>query len=82
MENLSILVQTIIGFGALGAGFKGADWLISLKYMTKDDCNKCRAKITSEHNSDVERLVRMETKMDMLLQYNQPNNYDNGHKTN
>ena len=44
MENLSILVQTIIGFGALGIGFKAADWLISLKYMTKDDCNACRKK--------------------------------------
>lgn len=82
MENLSFLVQTIIGFGALGAGFKGADWLISLKYMTKDDCNKCRAKINHEHSTDVERLTRIETKMDMLLQYNQPINHDDRHKNN
>ena len=82
MENLGILVHTIIAFGALGAGFKGADWLIGLKYMTKDDCSKCRAKIAGEHSSELERLTRMETKMDMLLQYSQAKNYDNGCKNN
>ena len=69
MENLAILVQTIIGFGALGIGFKAADWLISLKYMTKDDCNACRKKAEDKRSVEMERLVRMETKMDMLLSY-------------
>ena len=67
MDNLTILVQTIIGFGALGIGFKAADWLIGLKYMTKDDCNACRKKENEKHSLQMERLVRMETKMDMLL---------------
>lgn len=61
------LVQTIIGFAALGAGFKGADWLISLKYMTKDECVFCRGKVEEKQNAELERLVRMETKMDMML---------------
>lgn len=67
MENLTVLIQTIIGFAALGAGFKGADWLISLKYMTKDECTACRRKVDEKHSIEIERLVRMETKMDMLL---------------
>lgn len=74
MENLTILIQTIIGFAALGAGFKAADWLISLKYMTKEDCTACRSKVEEKHNCEIERLVRMETKMDMLLGYTNINN--------
>lgn len=67
MENLTVLIQTIIGFAALGAGFKGADWLISLKYMTKDECTACREKVKESHDNDKERIVRIETKIDMLL---------------
>jgi hypothetical protein len=45
MENLTGVFYTIIGLGTVAGAFKGIDWLIGLKYMTKDNCNVCRAEV-------------------------------------
>lgn len=68
MENLTGLFYTIIGFGTLAGAFKGIDWLISLKYMTKDNCNTCRAEVAQKQSIENEKLARIETKVDMLLE--------------
>ena len=53
--------------GLVGA-FKTIDWLISLKYMTKDDCNLCRAELVQRQTKEDVKLTRIETKVDMLLE--------------
>jgi hypothetical protein len=68
MENLTGLFYTIIGLGTLAGAFKGIDWLISLKYMTKDNCNTCRAEVAQKQSIENEKLARIETKVDMLLE--------------
>ena len=68
MENLTGVFYTIIGLGTLAGAFKGIDWLIGLKYMTKDNCNICRADVEQKHTAEKERLARIETKVDLLLE--------------
>ena len=68
MENLSGIFYTIIGLGTVAGAFKGIDWLISLKYMTKDNCNTCRAEVAQKQSVENEKLARIETKVDMLLE--------------
>ena len=48
-NNLIQSVYTILGVAAIIGAFKGIDWLISLKYKTKDDCEKCRNKIDTNN---------------------------------
>lgn len=54
---------TVIG------GFKACDWLISLKYKTKDDCEKCRNTLFDIINKDRNLLTRVDTKMDLILEH-------------
>jgi hypothetical protein len=68
MENLTGVFYTIIGLGTLAGAFKGIDWLIGLKYMTKDNCNTCRAEVAQKQSIENEKLARIETKVDMLLE--------------
>lgn len=70
MENNYLIqaVYTILGIAAIIGAFKGIDWLISLKYKTKDDCEKCRNKIFDSLNFDKNSLARLETKVDLLLE--------------
>ena len=68
MENLSGIFYTLIGLGTVAGAFKGIDWLISLKYMTKDNCNTCRAEVAQKQSVENEKLARIETKVDMLLE--------------
>ena len=68
MENLTGVFYTIIGLGTVAGAFKGIDWLISLKYMTKDNCNVCRAEVAQKQSVENEKLARIETKVDMLLE--------------
>lgn len=67
-NNLIQAVYTILGMAAIIGAFKGIDWLISLKYKTKDDCEKCRSKIIESITFDKESLARLETKVDLLLE--------------
>jgi hypothetical protein len=67
-NNLIQSVYTILGVAAIIGAFKGIDWLISLKYKTKDDCEKCRNKIIESITFDKESLARLETKVDLLLE--------------
>jgi hypothetical protein len=68
MENFTGVFYTILGLGTLAGAFKGIDWLISLKYMTKDNCNTCRAEVAQKQSIENEKLARIETKVDMLLE--------------
>lgn len=54
---------TVIG------GFNACDWLISLKYKTKDDCEKCRNTLFDIINKDRNLLTRVDTKMDLILEH-------------
>lgn len=67
-NNLIQSVYTILGVATIIGAFKGIDWLISLKYKTKDDCEKCRNKIIESITFDKESLARLEAKMDLLLE--------------
>lgn len=67
-NNLFYAVYTIIGLATIIGAFKGIDWLISLKYKTKDECENCRSKIFESLNFDKNSLVRLETKVDLLLE--------------
>lgn len=67
-NNLIHAVYTILGLAAIIGAFKGIDWLISLKYKTKDECENCRSKIFESLNFDQKSLARLETKVDLLLE--------------
>ena len=67
-NNLIHAVYTILGLAAIIGAFKGIDWLISLKYKTKDECENCRSKIFENLNFDQKSLARLETKVDLLLE--------------
>jgi hypothetical protein len=68
MENLTGVFYTIVGLGTVAGAFKGIDWLIGLKYMTKDNCSVCRAEVAKTQSAENEKLARIETKVDMLLE--------------
>lgn len=65
METNIIYVFT--GLVAIVGAFKAVDWLISTKYKTKDECEQCRSNIFDVVNKDRELLVRVDTKMDLVL---------------
>lgn len=67
-NNLIQAVYTILGIAAIIGAFKGIDWLIGLKYKTKDECENCRSKIFENLNFDKNSLARLETKVDLLLE--------------
>ena len=67
MQN--IINGLVIGGGIVGAVavFKAVDWLIGLKYMTKDNCANCRTKVESRQNNEDIKLTRIETKVDLII---------------
>lgn len=64
-----IINGVVIGGGVVGAVaiFKAVDWLISLKYMTKDNCAICRSVVEKKQNNEDIKLTRIETKVDLLI---------------
>ena len=68
VENTNIVVYFIIALGAFIGAFKSIDWLISIKYRTKDECEKCRNLIYEAINKDRDLLVRLDAKMDLVLE--------------
>ena len=67
-ENTGIMFYFLLGLGALIGAFKSIDWLISIKYRTKDECEKCRNLIYEAINKDRDLLVRLDAKMDLVLE--------------
>lgn len=67
-NNLIHAMYSILGVAAIIGAFKGIDWLIVLKYKTKDECEHCRSKIFESINFDKNSLARLETKVDLLLE--------------
>ncbi len=67
MENLTNVFYTVVGLGTVAGAFKGIDWLIGLKYMTKDDCSTCRANVAQKQNNEDIKLTRIETKVDLII---------------
>lgn len=67
MQNL--VEGLIVGGSLIGAVgiFKAADWLIGLKYMTKDACSNCRTKVEAKQNDENIKLTRIETKVDLII---------------
>lgn len=70
-ENLTIILVSIAG---VVSAFKSIDWLISTKYRTKDDCENCRSIIFDSINKDRDLLVRLDAKMDLVLEKMKENN--------
>lgn len=64
-----IINGVVIGGSVVGAVaiFKAVDWLISLKYMTKDNCAICRSVVEKKQNNEDIKLTRIETKVDLLI---------------
>lgn len=68
MAENNILIYIIVTLGLLIGSFKSIDWLISTKYRTKDECEKCRKVIFEAINKDRDLLVRLDAKMDLMLE--------------
>lgn len=68
MENYNNIFYSILALGGLFGAFKSVDWLICLKYQTKEDCEKCRGNIFEIINKDRDLLVRLDAKMDLVLE--------------
>lgn len=66
INNLAVCILLVLG--GIASVFKSIDWLISTKYRTKDDCESCRKAIFDVINRDRDLLVRLETKMDLVLE--------------
>lgn len=69
-----LIAYVFLGLVALVAGFKSVDWLISTKYRTKDECELCRNVIFEAINKDRDLLVRLDAKMDLVLEKIKENN--------
>jgi hypothetical protein len=69
MNELLIGFYSLISIAAIVGAFKAIDWLISLKYRTKDDCMKCQSAIKAEAQSNRDILICLDTKMDLILKH-------------
>ena len=72
--NIDIIFYSLITIGTLIGAFKSIDWLISTKYRTKDECEVCRNVIYDAINKDRDLLVRLDAKMDLVLEKMKDNN--------
>ena len=68
VENSDIVIYSFLVLGTLIGVFKSIDWLISIKYRTKDECERCRNLIYEAINKDRDLLVRLDAKMDLVLE--------------
>lgn len=67
MEHTIHGLYAILGCGAIAVAIKAVDWLIGLKYKTKDDCEICRKEIKETEQNNHDLLISLNTKVDMLL---------------
>ena len=70
-ENIIVILISLAG---IASAFKSVDWLISTKYRTKDDCEICRSIIFDSINKDRDLLIRLDAKMDLVLEQMKENN--------
>ena len=68
MDNFIVSVYSLLGIAAFIGGFKAIDWLISLKYISRQECNLCMSDLVQKQSSESVKLTRIETKVDMLLE--------------
>jgi len=71
-----LIFYVFVGLVSLVAAFKSIDWLISIKYRTKDECEMCRNVIFEAINKDRDLLVRLDAKMDLVLEKMKDNKND------
>lgn len=69
MDSILITIISLLGLATIVGAFKGIDWLISLKYKTKDECEECRARLKEEYQTNRDVLIRLETKVDLMLKH-------------
>lgn len=67
MDNILLYIVGAVA-GIIGV-FKACDWLISLKYKTKDECENCRNALFEVINRDRDVLTRVDAKLDLLLKH-------------
>lgn len=74
MPEYSDLIHYMYGFFALlGIGFiigvfKLIDWIISQKYVSHIQCEKCRAEIYKTIATDHDLLHKIDGKVDLMLE--------------
>lgn len=69
MNEILIGIYALLGIAAIVGAFKAIDWLISLKYRTKDDCEVCQRAMKAEAQSNRDILICLDTKMDLILKH-------------
>ena len=67
IEHASSGLYALLGIGGIALAVKAIDWLISLKYKTKDDCELCRKEIKETEQNNHDLLISLNTKVDLLL---------------
>ena len=69
MESIIYGVYALLGIALIIGAFKGVDWLISLKYRTKDDCEMCQKAMRIEAQGNRDLLIALNTKVDLMLKH-------------
>ena len=69
MEEMLYGIYALLGIALIIGAFKGIDWLIALKYRTKDDCVACQKAMRLEAQSNRDLLVELNTKVDLMLKH-------------
>ena len=69
MEMALYGVYALLGIAVIIGAFMGIDWLIGLKYRTKDDCVACQTKLKEEAQGNRDLLVALNTKVDLMLKH-------------
>ena len=67
IQHATTGLYALLGIGGIALAAKAIDWLISLKYKTKDDCELCRKEIKETEQNNHDLLISLNTKVDLLL---------------
>ena len=67
IEHATNGVFALLGLGGVALAAKGIDWLIGLKYKSKDECEACRKEIKETEQNNHDLLISLNTKVDLLL---------------
>ena len=69
MTEIVYGVYALFGVALIIGAFKGIDWLIALKYRTKDDCEICQKAMRLEAQGNRDLLIALNTKVDLMLKH-------------
>ena len=69
MDSIINAVYALLGLALIIGAFKGVDWLIALKYRTKDDCEACQKAMKLEAQGNRDLLIALNTKVDLMLKH-------------